>query len=336
MRRFAIAAAILFAALLTSTRVDAAEYAKGIYLLGQKSSMAGFVPPPGKYGSAIKYYYSGDVGGNAGVSVGLGELGDISLKADIDVDVQLFFEVPVLLWITPHKILGGNLGLGVILPIGWQDASIDIDALATLTLANGKTLTKGGRLTLDDDTFNFGDPQLTALLGWHRGNWHSNVAGLLNVPIGAYDKDNIVNMGFNRWAFDATAATTWFNPQKGHEASVAAGFTFNGDNDATNYKTGTEFHVEAALMQHFSKAFAIGLTGYHYQQVTGDSGAGAILGAFEGRVTALGPSMTYNFALGKLPVATTLRWYHEFNAENRLEGDGVYFTATIPLGGARQ
>ena len=89
-------------------------------------------------------------------------------------------------------------------------------------------------------------------------------------------------------------------------------------------------------MQHFSKAFAIGLAGYHYQQVTGDSGAGATLGAFEGRVTALGPSMTYNFPLGKLPVATTLRWLHEFDVENRLKGDAVFFTATIPLGGARR
>ncbi|MHA1164399.1 MAG: SphA family protein [Alphaproteobacteria bacterium] len=336
MRRFAIAAAILFAVLLTSMRVDAAEDAKNIYLLGQKASMAGALPPPGKYGSSLKYYYSGDAGGSAAISKALGELGNISLEADVDIDVQLFFEAPVLLWITQHKILGGNLGLGALVPIGWQDASVDIDALATLTLANGTTLTKGGRLTLDDDTFNFGDPQLTALLGWHRGNLHWNVAGLLNVPIGAYDKNNIVNMGFNRWAFDATAAATWFNPQKGHEASVAAGFTFNGNNDDTNYETGTEFHVEAALMQHFSKAFAIGLTGYHYQQVTGDSGAGATLGSFKGRVTALGPNVTYNFALGKLPVATTLRWLHEFDTKNRLEGDAVFFMATIPLGGARQ
>ncbi len=230
--------------------------------------------------------------------------------------------------------------MGVLVPIGWQDAAIDIDALTTLTLGgggpfNGITLQRGAHLDIDDDTFNVGDPQLTAMLGWNRGNLHWNVAGLLNVPIGAYDKNDIVNMGFNRWAFDATAAATWFNPQNGHEASVAAGFTFNGENDDTNYETGTEFHVEAALMQHFSKAFAIGVTGYYYQQVTGDSGAGAVLGAFKGEVTALGPSMTYNFALGKLPVATTFRWFHEFDVENRLEGDGVYFTATIPLGGAR-
>ena len=230
---------------------------------------------------------------------------------------------------------GCNLGLGALVPIGWQDASVDINALATLTLPNGKAFSKGARVSLDDDTFNFGDPQLTAMRGWHRGNLNWNVAGLVNVPIGDYNKNDIVNMGFNRWAFDATAAATWFNPQNGHEASVAAGFTFNGENDDTNYETGTEFHVEAALMQHFSKAFAIGVTGYHYQQVTGDSGAGATLGAFKVRTTALGPNINYNFQWGQTPVSTTVRWLHEFNAKNRLEGDAVFFTAAIPLGGAR-
>jgi hypothetical protein len=259
-----------FAVLLgaAGATANAAEYAKNIYLLGQKASMAGFLPPPGKYGTSLKYFYTGDARGDVARSRTLGQVGDVSLQVDLDIDVDLFFEVPILLWTTPHKILGGNLGLGVIVPIGWQDASVGVDALASLTLANGTAMTMGERIKIDDDTFNFGDPQLTAMLGWHQGNFHWNVAGLLNVPIGDYDQKNIVNMGFNRWAFDATAAGTWFNPQNGHEVTVAGGFTFNGENDDTNYETGTEFHLEAAVMQHFSKAFSIGVTGYHYQQVT--------------------------------------------------------------------
>jgi hypothetical protein len=174
------------------------------------------------------------------------------------------------------------------------------------------------------------------MLGWHRDNWHWKIQGLLNIPIGQYDADDIANMGFNRWAFDASAAFTWLDPLKGHEVSATAGFTFNGENPDTDYKTGTEFHVEWALMQHFSKAFALGLAGYHYHQVTGDSGAGARLGPFEGIVTALGPDINYNFQLRDIPVATTLRWLHEFDAKNRLEGDAVFLTATIPLGAPRQ
>jgi hypothetical protein len=160
--------------------------------------------------------------------------------------------------------------------------------------------------------------------------------GLLNVPIGQYSENNIANMGFNRWAFDASAAATWLDLTTGREASVAAGFTFNGENPDTDYTTGTEFHVEFALMQHFSQTFSIGIAGYHYQQVSGDSGAGARLGSFEGRVTALGPNIDYSFKLGALPVSTSLRWFREFDAKNRLEGDAAFLNFTIPLGVAGQ
>ena len=319
----------------TATTGKAAEDGKGIYPPGLRSSMAGFLPPPGTYGSSYKYFYSGSASGAAAEGVALDQLGKITLQADIDLDAYVFIEIPSVMWITPHKVLGGKLGFAAFVPVGWQDISVDVDVLATLTLPNGRAFTKGARFSLDDDTINFGDPLLMTVVGWDRGNLHWNLAGILNVPIGDYDKNALVNMGFNRWAFDTTASATWLNAQKGHEATVAAGFTFNGENDDTNYETGTEFHVEAALMQHLSKALAIGLTGYHYQQVTGDSGAGATLGSFKGRTTGLGPNINYNFLWGQTPVSTSLRWLHEFNAKNRLEGDAVFFTAAIPLGGRR-
>jgi len=37
----------------------------------------------------------------------------------------------------------------------------------------------------------------------------------------------------------------------------------------------------------------MGLIGYYYQQITGDSGLGAKLGPFKGRVVALGGTMAY-------------------------------------------
>ncbi|MDP1910176.1 MAG: transporter, partial [Hyphomicrobium sp.] len=69
----------------------------------------------------------------------------------------------------------------------------------------------------------------------------------------------------------------------------------------------------------------------HYQQVTGDSGAGARLGDFEGRVTGLGPDITYTFMCGKVPISTELKYFHEFDVENRLSGDNGFINVTIPL-----
>ena len=319
----------------------AAEDARQFYFLGSRGPLAGAVPPPGTYLSSIKYFYSGDASGAAADSVALDQIGNITLQADIKAEVEFLIEVPTVLWVAPRQVLGGNLGLGLLVPVGWVDISVDVDALATLTIGgdgplSGTTLQRGNQLALSDDTVNFGDPVLQAILGWQSGYWHWNVAGLLNVPIGAYNKDDLANVGFNRWVFDASGAFTWFDPARGHEASVVAGFTFNGENPDTNYRTGTEFHVEFALMQHFSKAFAVGLVGLHYEQLTGDSGAGATLGSFKGRTTAIGPNINYNLQLGQLPVSTQLRWYHELDVKNRLEGDIVFFQTTIPLGGPRQ
>ncbi len=319
--------------MITVATSDAAEDAKGIYLPGFLASMAGAMPPPGTYFTSYKYFYSGDASGAAANSVALNQLGNITTEADMNLDAKLLAEIPVVLWVAPRKILNGNFGFGGYVPIGWQDISVDVDTFATLTTRNGRTFQRGGSFSLGEESTEIGDPALITMLGWHSGNWHWNMTGLLNIPVGQYDKNDIANMGVNRWAFDATGAATWMDPQRGHEVSVAAGFTFNGENPDTNYRTGTEFHAEFAIMQHVSEAFAFGLAGYHYQQVTGDSGAGATLGAFKGRVTALGPNVVYNLRLGATSVATQLRWYHEFNVKNRVEGDAVLFSATIALGG---
>jgi hypothetical protein len=114
-------------------------------------------------------------------------------------------------------------------------------------------------------------------------------------------------------------------------AASAAGVTLNGENDDTDYESGTEFHLELAAVKNFSKQFAVGIAAYHYEQITGDSGVGARLGDFEGRVTAIGPVVKYNFQIGQTPVSSSFRWFHKFNVENRLEGDSALLTLAIPL-----
>jgi len=177
----------------------------------------------------------------------------------------------------------------------------------------------------------FGDPIAMSVLGWQQGNWYWNIQTLLNVPIGEWQTDSISNIGFHRWALDITPAATWLDPKTGLEVSAAAGFTFNGENPDTNYKTGTEFHVEWAVMEHVSKTLAFGLAGYHYQQITGDSGSGARLGDFKGRVSGLGPDFAYTFVCGKTPVSTELKYFHEFDVENRTTGNSGMLTVSLPL-----
>lgn len=297
---------------------QAAEGGLGFYLLGTKTSMAGFVPPPGTYLADFNYYYAGSADINFNI-------GGVAVTGGVDADayIKLFNG----LWVAPDKVFGGHAALSVAVPIGWK--SVSAGAVIDLTALPGPGLALG----FEDDGTHVGDPVVGASLGWHEGNWHWSLGTLVNIPVGYWERGDVTNMGFNRWAVDLTGALTYLDMKTGFEVSGAAGFTFNGENDDTDYKTGTEFHLEGAVMQHFSKSFALGVQGYFYQQVTGDSGAGAHLGDFEGRVIALGPAIDFSFALGSTHVSGNMRYFREFDVENRLEGDAGYVNFVIPLSG---
>ncbi|MCK0198541.1 transporter [Ancylobacter sp. 6x-1] len=293
----------------------AAENGIGFYLLGGRGPMAGYIPPPGVYLQNDVYFYSGSSGGNKRFPAG----GQITA----DVDATIWADFVTGSWVLPQEILGGNLALGLIVPFGRPDVSADI----LVSPANFAPVER--RVT--DDALAFGDPVLSAALGWHSGNWHWNITGLLNVPVGDYREGEIANLAFHRWAGDISGAVTWLDAASGLELSAVAGLTFNGTNDVTNYTTGTEFHVEWAATKALTKQLSIGLVGYHYDQITGDSGPGARLGPYEGRVTALGGTIAYNFEVGQTPVSARIKVYREFGAVNRLEGTAGYFTLAFPL-----
>lgn len=327
--------------LLLANGAFASEQAKSVYLLGATASMAGMTPPPGFHFSSTTYLYDAQASGAAALSRSLNGVGNslpsvatIETNAEVKVGAQVALDILALLWVAPDKVMGGQFGIGVLVPIGYQNVDVKLSANSTLTLPNGNTLDGGRSFRVSQDTFALGDPLATAFIGWNAENFHWKLTGLVNIPVGSYSRERLVNMGFNHWAADLTGAVTWLDPTIRLEVSAAAGFTFNGKNPATNYKTGTEFHLEGAVMQHFSKSFAIGPVGYHYRQVTGDSGSGAVLGSFKGEVSALGVNASYNFQLGTVPVFTSVRWLREFNATNRAKGDAGFLTVTVPIGGS--
>lgn len=297
-----------------TNRVIAAEGAAGFYLLGSTTTNAGILPPPGTYVINYNYFYSGSTDFTLDIA---------GLILDGGVDANAYFTIPAPLWVAPGKVLGGNIAFLMLVPIGWKD----VEAGASLTGPRGGVI---GTKLRDEET-KFGDPVPGMMMGWHHGNWHFKTHTLVNVPVGFWERGNLANIGFNRWAIDNAAAFTWLDPKIGLELSAMAGFTYNFENPATDYKTGTEFHVEYAAVQNFSKHFALGVNGYYYDQVTGDSGSGAGLGSFKGRVVAIGPVMNLNFQVGKIPVSANLKYFREFDVENRLEGDAGYLTLTMPL-----
>ena len=69
----------------------------------------------------------------------------------------------------------------------------------------------------------------------------------------------------------------------------------------------------------------LGANAFYYQQITGDSGSGAVLGDFQGRTVGVGPVLSYITKLGKTDVSVELKWLPELDVEHRLKGDYVWF-----------
>jgi hypothetical protein len=99
----------------------AAENGFGIYLLGTKTAMAGYVPSPGTYVTDINYFYGGSASGNAAKGIALRDIGTLTIEANVSVDANAYVNVPIALWIAPEKVLGGNVGFGVLMPGGLEE-----------------------------------------------------------------------------------------------------------------------------------------------------------------------------------------------------------------------
>ena len=306
----------LAAATLSPERADAVEGGAGFYILGSRTTMGGAVPPPGTY--FMQQFYGFD--GNSTTNV-TGANGNLLL----DFDASAFVSLSTVIWAPDMApIMGGRPYFLAVLPVGNKSVS----ASGIVTGPGGGVLSGA----VSDDNTVIGDPVLGGGLGWGAGPWFSSLNVLVNVPVGEYDASRVANVAFNRWATDITGALTWIDPASGWQADLALGVTFNGNNDDTDYHSGDEFHLEAAVMKTFANGLSAGLQGYYYEQINGDSGSGAVLGDFEGQVSAIGPAIAYTAEISGIPVSFEARFFHEFDARNRIPGDTFLFNVSFPLG----
>jgi hypothetical protein len=117
-------------------------------------------------------------------------------------------------------------------------------------------------------------------------NLNLNFRTGLYAPTGDYEVGRLANTGKNFWTVEPTLGLMYFGVNNGFEASLFFGADFNTENPDTDYQSGTQVHVDGTLAQHFPlfKGLAgAGVNGYWYEQVAGDSGAGATFGDFKAR-----------------------------------------------------
>ena len=147
----------------------------------------------------------------------------------------------------------------------------------------------------------------------------------LYAPTGSYEYGRFINTGKNYWTVEPTIGVVYFGQENGREASLYFGADFNEENDATNYKSGTQLHLDGTLAQHFpwlGGISGVGISGYWYKQVSDDSGDGATLGAFRAEAVGVGPVVSWIDKKGKY--IFEMKYIKDVKNEKRLDADTLW------------
>jgi hypothetical protein len=320
------AAAFAVSIVFLSHSALADEGGVSFWLPGMFGSLAAVPQAPGWSLATIGYHTSVSAGADVafarqvtrgGITVNFPG----NLNANLKADANLAVVAPSYVFASP--VFGGQFAVSMAGIFGRNSASVD----ATLTGGGPFGVTVAG--SRGDSVTGFGDLYPQATLRWNQGvnNFLTYVTG--DIPVGAYDPNRLANLGIGHGAIDAGGGYTYFNPQTGHEFSAVTGLTYNFKNTDTNYQNGVDWHLDWGASQFLSKQLHIGVVGYAYDQLTGDSGAGDRVGDFKSRVVGIGPQLGYIFPVGDHQGYLNFKAYKEFDASHRADGWNGWVTFVI-------
>ncbi len=274
----------------------ATEGGGGAYPNGAEGFLAAALPPPGFYYINYLAHYTSDRLNDKN--------GD---RVPIDFHARVSANASRILYMSDKEFLGGQLG-----------------AYGILTLMNASADTTMGAKTKSG----LGDITVGPVLAWHfNKNLHAATALDITAPVGEYNKNDIINLGRNYWTFEPIAAVTYLS-DNGIELTTKFMYDFNTKNNATDYTSGQEFHIDYATGYQIGP-WKLGAEGYFYKQVTNDHGAGAAANdGNKGQVFAVGPAVKYDFKTGGF---IELKYAKEMLVENRAEGDKFLCKLVIPF-----
>jgi hypothetical protein len=245
----------------------------------------------------------------------------VSAKVDLGlVEANYAFATP---------FLGGQAAVTLLGVYGANTTSLAGSLAGTVTTPGG-TFPFSRFDAINSSIMGFGDLIPMFSVRWNAGvnNYMTYVTG--DIPVGAYDSMRLANLGIGHGTVDAGGGYTYFDPQAGHEFSSVLGFTYNFQNNSTQYQNGVDMHFDWGASQFLTKQVQIGLVGYVYQELGCDSGSGDRVGCFRSRVLGVGPQFGYIFPLGdKLQGYLNLKAYGEFANQNRPDGWNVWLTLSL-------
>ena len=234
------------------------------------------------------------------------------------IDDDLLLNITKLNWLFDAPAIKGFIGFGIGIPIAFNEHITGSLAIND----NGSDMREAGggnRGGLSGHLSRAAHPWLE-----HRRLPCPHITGRLSAT-GYYASDTITNLGLNYVSFDMNVGFTWLN-RNGYEISCNLGYTTSTKNEATDYQSGDEFHLDWTLAYHPNEQLSLGLVGYVYAQTTPDKGDGAVFGSYMSSAEGLGPAIGYTLPIAGEDVSLLLKWIHDTGANHRLSGDLVCFS----------
>ncbi len=216
--------------------------------------------------------------------------------------------------ISTKTVLGGNLGIDVLQPIGQLHGQGNFGSGGPAVTANPGPM---GDLVVGPfiQWFN------TNLLG--RPFLHRAELDVV-LPTGQFDKKYILNPGANLWTIEPYYAFTWFlTPQ--FSTSWRLHYAYNTKNDDTEVKPGQLFHLNYSFEYEAVKDLRLAVTGYYIKQLTEDEVNGTELDGSKEQAFAIGPAIHW---ISKGGLAFGLKTQFESSVENRPAGNRTTFRLT--------
>ncbi len=278
---------LVFSCIMLGSVSNAVAGGAGAYPNGAEGFECGMVPPPGfHFVNYNLFYMASDLKDNDGNTI-----------PGVDLDLNVFGEVARLVYTSKAQLLGANWGAHIFVPV--------------LRIS-----------MLDDTRSGLGDIIINPfILSWHRPCFHAVAALDIYLPTGAYDKNEMINIGKNLVTFEPVFAFTYI-PPNGWSWSMKFMYDINGENDDFKLKPGQEFHFDYAVGYSAHPKVKLGVAGYFYQQVTDDEVDGVEQKDNRSRVFAIGPGVKFNFPENRL--SFVFRPQFEMAARNRPQGTSVW------------
>jgi len=288
--------------------VSAEEGGAGHYVPGSAATLVDVAPSQaGWVIQPLFLNYNAEFDGSRTISTG----GLVSTGLDVSATSVTIGAVYSL----ESKVMGATYSAGLYVPLLWMDVKGTVENLSRSDSVSG----------LSDIAI------IPAVLVWKTGSWQYDIAFPIYAPTGDYEVGQLANLGLNYWTFDPTFGIVYNNPKTGFNAALHSGITFNTENSDTDYDSGSVLHAEISVQQLLPTEvgiFGFGLNAFLYEQITDDSGAGAVNGGFQGRSLGIGPVLDYILPTEKNGTFVfELKWLPELDTKNRVEGDYIWFKA---------